>query len=102
MTTNRSFDFDLIFDMDRAFFTLLYQCKQEVIGTADDGSIIIDNRATLIRATKLTSESERVWHYGDNRPTWLLKFFDDHCDTVETRIRELLNKRAEKEFSNAS
>lgn len=86
------FDLSMVFDLDNAFVTLLYQCKCKVAKVNEDHTLV-DTHAVLIRATRLTEKGEKTWNYGDNRPKWLLSFMDDHADDIETRIKGGLEKR---------
>lgn len=94
------FDFDVVIDGPDHFVRLLYDCKQIVVSrspsseTGED-SVVVDNMATLIRATKLTRETERVWMYGDNKPSWLISFMDNNADEIERLLRERLQKEGE-------
>lgn len=97
MTDRYRFDFDMIIDGPDSFVTLMYDCKQQLITKSDDGDqAFVDNTATLIRATKLTAVDERVWHYGENKPRWLVNFFDANMEEIERRIRERFAKEADK------
>lgn len=86
------FDLSMVFDLPNAFVMLLYQCKAKVAKVNEDHTLV-DTNAVLIRATRLTEKGEKAWHYGDNRPKWLLSFMDEHADAVESRIRSGLEKR---------
>lgn len=85
------FDLSMVFDLDNAFVTLLYQCKCKVAKVNEDHTLV-DTNAVLIRATRLTEKGEKVWHYGDNRSKWLVSFMDDHADTIEGRIKSGIEK----------
>lgn len=86
------FDLSMVFDLSNAFVTLLYQCKAKVAKVTEDHTLV-DTNAVLIRATRLTEKGEKAWHYGDNRPKWLLSFMDDHSDEIQQRIKDGLEKR---------
>jgi hypothetical protein len=97
------FDFDMVIDTPDAFVSLVYDCKQRLVCKSDDGDqAFVDNTATLIRASKLTAQSERVWQYGENKPKWLVSFFDGHADEIESRIRDRFTKESPKFFSTST
>lgn len=100
MTESERFQLDFIFDTPNAFYQLAYDCKTTV--TSKDDSELLDTKAVLIRATMLTSKSERVWMYGDNRPKWLINYLDNNHDEVAARLTDALNKRAERRIFAAS
>lgn len=95
------FDFDIVIDTPDAFVSLVYDCKQRLVHQSDDQAFV-DNTATLVRASKLTVNSERVWQYGDNKPKWLVSFFDGHAEEIESRIRERFAKESPKFFSTST
>lgn len=95
------FDFDMVIDTPDAFVSLVYDCKQRLVYQSDDQAFV-DNTATLIRASKLTANSERVWQYGDNKPKWLVSFFDGHADEIESRVRERFAKESPNFFSTST
>lgn len=94
------FDFDMVIDTAESFVTLVYDCKQRLVRKSDNGDqAFVDNTATLIRASKLTANSERVWMYGENKPKWLMSFFDGHAEEIENRLRERFAEESPKFFS---
>ncbi|CAB4140975.1 hypothetical protein UFOVP401_48 [uncultured Caudovirales phage] len=93
MTQTNKFDLHFVFDQDSAFYTLLYDCTSVFIGNDDEG--LVDTKAVLVRATKLTAKTERVWNYGDNRPKWLLDFMDNSVDEINSRIKDALDKKVQ-------
>lgn len=90
---NDEFDISMIFDTPTAFFTLLYQCRCKVV-RQDEHETLLDTKAVMIRATRLTDKGEKTWHYGDNRPNWLMSFVDEHADDIERRVRDGIEKRS--------
>lgn len=82
------FPIDLVFDHREVFVTLAYECKDVYEGTEFFG---IDS--TLIKATRLTANGERVWMYGDNKPKWLDQFMENNFDEIVERMKQCVYNR---------
>jgi hypothetical protein len=89
------FDLDLIFDDRHDFYTLVYDCTSAMILEGPDKATV-DNKAVLIRAIRLNEKGERIWHYGENNPKWLLDFVEHNEDEILSRLQEKLNARSEQ------
>lgn len=82
------FPIDLIFDHRGIFVTLAYECKDVY-----EGNEFVGVDSTLIKATRLTVNGERVWMYGDNKPKWLDQFMENNFDEIAERMKAAVCKR---------
>jgi hypothetical protein len=54
----------------------------------DEGAEFVGVDSTLIKATRLTANGERVWMYGDNKPKWLDQFMENNFDEIAERMKQ--------------
>jgi hypothetical protein len=82
------FAIDLVFDHREVFVTLAYACEDVY-----EGAEFVGVDSTLIKATRLTTNGERVWMYGDNRPKWLDQFMENNFDEIAERMKQSVCSR---------